>query len=122
LYEITGPRYPGPDVTTRLDRIELRQHGPDRVLVTGAVGEPPPPRYKVCLNSLEGFRNEVQFVLTGLDIEAKAALVREQLGRPDAEWTLRRTDRPDADSEATASAILSCVVRGDDPESVGRRF
>src|SRR4029079_6926605 len=76
----------------------------------------------VCLNSLEGFRNEVQFVLTGLDIEAKAALVREQLGRPDAEWTLRRTDRPDAASEATASAILSCVVRGDDPESVGRRF
>jgi hypothetical protein len=125
LYEITGSRYPGPDVTTRLDRIELRQDGPDRVLVTGATGEPPPPRYKVCLNTLEGFRNEVQFVLTGLDIEAKAALVREQLGRAvpaDAEWTLRRTDRPDADTEATASAILSCVVRGDDPESIGRRF
>jgi hypothetical protein len=125
LYEITGGRYPGPDVTTRLDRLELRQDGPDRVLVTGAMGEPPPPRYKVCLNTLEGFRNEVQFVLTGLDIEAKAALVREQLGQlvpADAEWTLRRTDRPDADTEAAASATLSCVVRGSDPELVGRRF
>jgi Acyclic terpene utilisation family protein AtuA len=125
LYEITGGRYPGPDVTTRLDRLELRPDGPDRVLVTGAAGEPPPPRYKVCLNSFEGFRNEVQFVLTGLDIEAKAALVREQLGPAapaDAEWTLRRTDRPDAGTEAAASAILSCVVRGDDPEPIGRRF
>jgi hypothetical protein len=125
LYEITGSRYPGPDVTTRLDRLELRQDGPDRVLVSGATGEPPPPRYKVGLNSLEGFRNEVQFVLTGLQIEQKAALVRAQLTEAvpaDAEWTLRRTDRPDAETEAAASAILSCVVRGSDPELIGRRF
>ncbi|HEU5269052.1 MAG TPA: acyclic terpene utilization AtuA family protein, partial [Jatrophihabitans sp.] len=125
LYEIAGGRYAGPDVTARLDRVELRPDGPDRVLVSGAVGEPPPPRYKVGLNSLAGYRNEVQFVLTGLDIEAKAALVRAQLGRQlpaDAEWTLRRTDRPDADTEATASATLSCVVRGADPEAIGRRF
>jgi len=124
LYEITGGRYAGPDVTARFDRLELSQDGPDRVSVRGAAGEPPPPRYKVSLNSLAGFRNEVQFVLTGLEIERKAELVREQLADvvPQAEWTLRRTDRPDADTEAAASAVLSCVVRGQDPELIGRRF
>ena len=35
---------------------------------------------KVALNTLGGFRNEMTFVLTGLDIEAKAELVAEQLG------------------------------------------
>jgi hypothetical protein len=125
LYEIAGGRYPGPDVTARFDRVELRQDGPDRVRVSGARGEPPPPEYKVSLNSLEGFRNEVQFVLTGLDIERKATLVRGQLAEAvpaEAEWTLHRTDRPDADTEVAASAILSCVVRGPDTELVGRRF
>ncbi|MFL6160779.1 MAG: acyclic terpene utilization AtuA family protein [Jatrophihabitantaceae bacterium] len=125
LYEITGGRYAGPDVTARLDRLRLCQDGPDRVRVSGARGEPPPPRYKVSLNSVEGFRNEVQFVLTGLQIERKAALVRAQLAEAvpaDAEWTLRRTDQPDADTEAAASALLSCVVRGPDAERLGRRF
>ncbi len=125
LYEIGGGRYPGPDVTARFDRLQLSQDGPDRVLVSGAAGEPPPPTYKVGLNSLEGFRNEVQFVLTGLEIERKAQLVREQLAGAipdDAEWALRRTDRADADTEAGASAILSCVVRGPDAEAIGRRF
>ena len=42
-------------------------------------GEPPPPTLKVSLNTLGGFRNAMTFVLTGLDIEAKAELVRRQL-------------------------------------------
>ena len=42
-------------------------------------GEAPPARLKVCVNELGGFRNTVEFVLTGLDIEAKADWVREQL-------------------------------------------
>src|SRR5205823_7811510 len=52
LYEITGARYAGPDVTTRFDTIELAQQGPDRVRISGTKGEPPPPTLKVCLNSL----------------------------------------------------------------------
>ena len=40
--------------------------------ISGVRGEPPPPTLKVSLNSIGGFRNEVEFVLTGLDIEAKA--------------------------------------------------
>jgi hypothetical protein len=128
LYEIGGARYANPDATLRLDSVELIGDGPDRVRISAAKGEPPPPTLKVSLNSLGGFRNEVTFVLTGLDIEAKAELVRHQLEsslpvKPDElEWTLARTDHPDADTEQTASALLRCVVRDPDPDTVGRRF
>jgi hypothetical protein len=129
LYEITGARYAGPDVTTRFDTLTLAQEGPDRVRITGVQGEPPPPTLKVCLNSLGGFRNETTFVLTGLDIEKKAALVRSQLelalkANPPAElkWTLARTDRPDADTEQTASALLHCAVKDADANVAGRAF
>jgi acyclic terpene utilization AtuA family protein len=122
LYEVTGARYAGPDVTLRLDTVGLSADGADRVRLSGVRGEAPPPTLKVSLNTLGGFRNEVEFVLTGLDIAAKAALVQAQLPFPDAEWTLVRTDRPDAPSEEQASAVLRCVVRGADPKAVGRAF
>lgn len=128
MYEIQGPRYAGPDVTSRLDTIRLEQDGPDRVRISGVTGEAPPPRLKVSLNTLGGFRNEMEFVLTGLDIEAKAELARRQLEswlpvRPaELTWTLARLDRPDAQTEEQASALLRCVVRDPDPNKVGRAF
>ena len=128
LYEIAGARYANPDVTARFDTIELEDDGPDRVVVSGVRGEPPPPELKVSLNAIGGYRNAVTFVLTGLDIDAKAALVRDQLEaglvhRPaELEWTLARTDHPDADTEQTASALLTCTVRDPDADMVGRRF
>ena len=128
LYEITGARYANPDVTARMDTIELSDDGPDRVLISGVTGEPPPPTLKVSLNSIGGFRNAMTFVLTGLDIEAKADLVRRQLDsalsvKPaELEWTLARTDHADADTEEAASALLRCVVRDPDPANVGRQF
>ena len=128
LYEITGHRYANPDVTTRLDTVTLTQQGPDRVGISGVVGEAPPPRLKVALNKLGGFRNEVEFVLTGLSIEAKADLAKEQLlagltSTPESlEWTLVRTDQPDADTEETASALLRCVVRDQNADTIGRAF
>ncbi|WP_235738399.1 acyclic terpene utilization AtuA family protein [Mycolicibacterium austroafricanum] len=128
LYEIGGARYANPDATLRVDSIELTSQGPDRVRISGVKGEPPPPTLKVSLNSLGGFRNEVTFVLTGLEIEAKADLVRRQLEtslpvRPaELEWTLARTDHPDATTEQEASALLRCVVRDPDPATVGRQF
>ncbi|WP_326611764.1 DUF1446 domain-containing protein [Streptomyces scopuliridis] len=127
LYETGGARYAGPDVTARLDTVRLDQDGPDRVRISGVRGEPPPPALKVGLNRLGGLRNEIVFVLTGLDIDAKARLVRGQVedalaGRRPAEvrWELARTDRPDADTEETASALLRLVVRDSDPDVVGR--
>jgi acyclic terpene utilization AtuA family protein len=129
VYEIGGARYAGPDVTTRFDTTTLTEDGPDRVRISGTRGEPPPPTLKVCLNSHGGFRNEATFVLTGLDIEAKAELVREQLtlalaGRVPEQirWTLARTDHQDADTEQRASALLHCTVRDADQAVVGRAF
>nr|WP_042190533.1 acyclic terpene utilization AtuA family protein [Kibdelosporangium sp. MJ126-NF4]CEL19412.1 expressed protein [Kibdelosporangium sp. MJ126-NF4]CTQ94789.1 expressed protein [Kibdelosporangium sp. MJ126-NF4] len=126
LYEISGARYAGPDVTARFDTVELSQEDTDRVRISGVRGEPPPPSLKVSTNTLGGFRNETVFVLTGLDIEAKAELVKQQLtfAKPPAEikWTLARTDRQDADVEEEASALLRCVVKDSDPKVVGRAF
>lgn len=128
MYEIQSARYAGPDVTTRLDSIRLTQEGPDRVLISGVTGEAPPPKLKVSLNTIGGFRNEMAFILTGLDIDAKAQLAQRQLEswltvRPaELEWTLSRLDRPDADTEEQASALLKCVVRDPDPNKVGRGF
>ncbi|MFC9437521.1 acyclic terpene utilization AtuA family protein [Nocardia sp. NPDC057030] len=128
MYEIQGARYAGPDVTSRLDSIALSADGPDRVLISGVVGEAPPAELKVSLNTLGGFRNEMEFILTGLDIEAKAALAQRQLEswlpvKPaELDWTLARLDRPDADTEEQASALLRCVVRDQDPNKVGRAF
>ncbi|MFD4545990.1 acyclic terpene utilization AtuA family protein [Streptomyces sp. NPDC058466] len=129
LYETQGARYAGPDVTARLDSVRLTQEGPDRVRIEGVRGEAPPPTLKVGLNRLGGFRNEVVFVLTGLDIEQKAALVRDQMdaaldnakSRPaEVRWDLARTDHPDAPTEETASALLRLVVRDPDQKTVGR--
>ncbi|HME78891.1 MAG TPA: acyclic terpene utilization AtuA family protein [Mycobacterium sp.] len=132
LYEVTGARYANPDVTARMDTIELSPDGADRVRISGVAGEPPPPTLKVSLNSIGGFRNAMTFVLTGLDIDEKAALVRRQLDallidkpavKPaELEWTLARTDHADADTEEAASALLRCVVRDPDPANVGRQF
>ncbi|MFC8871560.1 acyclic terpene utilization AtuA family protein [Streptomyces sp. NPDC057148] len=125
LYETGGARYAGPDVTARLDTVRLSQDGPDRVRVEGVRGEAPPPTLKVGLNRLGGFRNEVAFVLTGLDVEAKAALVRAQMEPAlakvsDVRWDLARTDRADAPTEETAGALLRLVVRDADQKAVGR--
>ncbi|MEU9147340.1 acyclic terpene utilization AtuA family protein [Streptomyces sp. NPDC048349] len=125
LYETQGVRYLGPDVTARLDTVRLTDDGPDRVRISGVLGEAPPALLKVGVTRIGGWRNEVVFVLTGLDVEAKAALVRAQLagaleGVADVSWTLSRTDHEDAPTQETASALLRLVVRDPSPERVGR--
>lgn len=131
LYEIGGPEYFGPDVTTRFDTIELAQVGPDRVRLHGTRGEPPPATLKVCMNRSGGFRNDMSVCLTGLDIEAKAKLVEDAFweacpfAREDfAQVTTRlaRTDRPDPTTNEQAVAILKISVKDPDESKVGRAF
>ncbi|HVK23609.1 MAG TPA: acyclic terpene utilization AtuA family protein [Actinokineospora sp.] len=119
LYEIQGADYLGPDVTTRFDSIELAADGVDRVRISGVTGGPPPETVKVCVNTLDGFRNSATFVLCGLDVDAKASLVRGQLegaiGADGLTWTLARTDHADSDTEEAASALLHAIVKTPDP-------
>jgi hypothetical protein len=130
LYEIAGPDYPNPDVTARFDTIRLEQEGPDRVRVSGVRGEPPPDTTKVCINYLGGYRNSMSFVLPGLDVEKKAALVERTLwklvgGREqfaETQVTLRRTDRPDPATNEEAFATLTVAVKDPDAAKVGRAF
>jgi len=131
MYEIGGPAYLGPDVTTHLDSVRLTQLGPDRVAVEGVRGSAPPEQLKVCLNFLGGFRNAAELVLVGLDVDAKADWVREQVeaawaasGRRPAsvEWSLARTDREDAATEEAASCRLRVTVKDADPNVVGKAF
>ncbi|SCL39915.1 Protein of unknown function [Micromonospora pallida] len=126
LYEVDGPAYLGPDVVTRLDTVTLRPDGPDRVRVSGVRGAPPPGTLKVGVTNLAGFRNSMTFVLCGLDIPAKAALVREQVeaavGPKGLEFTLARTDHVDATDTETASALLHVHLRDTDRARAGRAF
>ncbi len=129
VYEVGGPHYANPDVTTRLDTIALHQSGPDRVTITSVRGIAPPPAAKIALTGVGGWRNSVEFVLTGPDIEDKADWVRGQMtealsARPPAQlvWDLARTDHLDPTSQAAASAVLRCHVKDPDPSVAGRAF
>ncbi len=126
VYEIQSARYLNPDVTTHLDSIRLREVGPDRVEVSGVRGEAPPEQLKVCVNELGGFRNTVEFVLTGLDIDAKADWVREQLTptltASEVSWTRTALPSVDADTEEGASSLLRCTVMDPERDPVGRSF
>ncbi len=130
LYEIAAPAYLGPDVTTHFETVTLRPDGEHRVAITGVRGSPPPATLKVALNDVGGFRNTMTLVLTGLDIEAKAARAEELLfavlgGKErfaEVDVRLLRFDRADAPSNEQATAHLRVTVKDADPRKVGRAF
>ncbi len=114
VYEIQSTRYLNPDVTTLLDSIAVDQAGPDRVSISGVRGEAPPSKLKVCVNELGGFRNSVEFVLTGLEVEAKADWVHQQLtaalaANPPADVNWSRTSQPQPDAETEEARPASCT-------------
>lgn len=129
LYEIQSTRYLNPDVTTRLDSIRLREVGTDRVEIAGVTGAAPPRQLKVAVNTLGGFRNQAEFVLTGLDIDAKADWIRSQIdphlaaaGIGEVAWSQAGPHLPDADTEEGASVILRCTVKDAQADPVGKAF
>ncbi len=126
MYEIQTAQYLNPDVTVDLTSVRLEQVGADRVRISDVRGAAPPERLKVSVNTLGGHRNQVEFVLTGLDIDAKAAWVREQLEarleprRPEVvDWHLDRLPLPDAETEEAASCLLRVTVKDPSPDVVG---
>jgi hypothetical protein len=130
LYEIQGRRYLNPDVVTRFDSIQLSTEGPDRVAVSGVRGEAAPDKLKLSINYVGGYRNTMTFVLTGLEIEAKAEVARRQLFESfggeaafeQVDVQLIRSDRSDAASNAEALAQLRVIVKDHDAKKVGRAF
>ena len=130
LYEIGGHHYPNTDVVARFETVEVADEGHDRVRLSATRGLPAPRDVKVCLNLLGGWRNTMTFVLTGLDIEAKADLTVCSLGAAlggtgqFAEFDARliRSDKTDAPTNAEATAQLRVTVKDEDADRVGRRF
>jgi hypothetical protein len=84
----------------------------------------------VAINYLGGFRNSMSFVLTGLDVEAKAAMASsalfERLGGRERFQTAvtRLVGRPASDPASAEAAVaeLRVTVKDPDPDKVGRAF
>jgi hypothetical protein len=131
LYEIGSERYLNPDVTARFDsiRLALDPSGPDRVRIFGVTGLPPPETAKVALNYVGGHRTTMTLLLTGLDIEEKAALAERTLWSSvengknafdSVEVQLLRTDHENPASNEAALAQLRITVKSSDERAVGR--
>jgi hypothetical protein len=130
LYEIAGPAYANPDAIAHFDTVTVEADGRDRVRLSGTRGSPPPATAKVAMNFIGGYRNTMTLVLTGLDIEEKAAWAADELfgvlgGRDqfaEVDVRLLRFDTPDAPTNEQATAHLRITVKDPDPRLVGRRF
>jgi hypothetical protein len=130
LYEVGAPEYINPDVVAHFDTLTITEEAPDRVRVSGTKGTPPPSTLKVSMNYIGGFRNTMTMVLTGLDIEDKAAWATAELFEilggadvfDDADVQLLRYDRPAPTSLAEATAHLRVSVKDRDRAKVDRRF
>ena len=129
LYEIGGPQYLGPDVTAHFDTIQVNDVGRDRVRISETKGSPPPATLKVAMNELGGYRQDMSIALTGIDIEAKAALVEAGFWAacpygPDdfasVKTRLVRTDKIDPATNEEAGAAWKLSIKDPDERKVGR--
>ena len=130
LYEISSPAYVNPDVVSHFDTLKIEELEKDKVHVSGCRGSSPPKDHKVCINLAGGFRNGMEIILTGLDIEEKAKVFTEVLfnsvgGQEQFDEVfieLQRTDKenPTTNEQAMASLVIS--VKSSNQELVGRLF
>ncbi len=75
LYELEDPaRYLQPDVTADFSRVQLRQVGPDRVLVGGGLGQARPDLLKVTVGYRDGYLADGQISYAGLGAVARGRL------------------------------------------------
>ena len=130
LYEINSPAYVNPDVIAHFDTLKIEEVEEDRVYVSGCRGSSPPDKHKVCINLAGGFRNGMEIILTGLDIEAKAKVFTDALfnsvgGKKqfdEVSIQLHRTDKENPISNEEAMASLLVSVKSKDQNLVGRLF
>lgn len=129
MHRVTRARIGHPDVVCQLDLVELVDDGDDRVAIVGAVGHPPLADLRLNRWTIPEYRNVAGFVLTGLDVDAKVALVRRQLDQllaadpPDVtEWQHIATAHVDPDTPQSATSVATCHVRSADPAPVGESF
>jgi hypothetical protein len=130
LYEIQGPTYLNPDVTVYLDDVTLTRVGPDRVEITSVTGSPPPTTTKLAMTAPGGYESSVAFYATGLDLDAKVALLRTHVERITGglDLSLLRVDRIGApvedppDQWAAAQQILVTAQARTKEQVDARRF
>ncbi len=130
LYEINSPAYVNPDVVAHFDTLKIEEVEKDKVYVSGCRGSSPPDKHKVCINLAGGFRNGMEIILTGLDIEDKAKVFTDALfnsvgGRKqfdEVSIQLHRTDKENPNSNEEAMASLLVSVKSKDQNLVGRLF
>ena len=130
LYEINSPAYVNPDVIAHFDTLKIKEVEKDKVYVSGCRGSSPPHKHKVCINLAGGFRNGMEIILTGLDIEDKAKVFTDALfnsvgGRKqfdEVSIQLHRTDKENPNSNEEAMASLLVSVKSKDQNLVGRLF
>ena len=130
LYEINSPAYVNPDVIAHFDTLKIEEVEKNKVYVSGCRGSSPPDKHKVCINLAGGFRNGMEIILTGLDIEDKAKVFTDALfnsvgGRKqfdEVSIQLHRTDKENPNSNEEAMASLLVSVKSKDQNLVGRLF
>jgi len=130
LYEIGSPAYLNPDVISHFDTLEITQESQDRVLVKNNRGSSPTKTHKVCINLVGGYRNGIELLLTGLDIEEKSKLIVDQIFKSlggqelfdKVDIQLHRTDKENPTSNEEAQAFLRIDVMSSNPDLVGRLF
>jgi hypothetical protein len=122
LYEIQGPAYLNSDVTLHLDSVDVTEQGPDRVLVSGATGSPPPPTTKVAVFGQVGYQTVNTCYVTAPDVAAKVELLRAQFSRdtPDGvELDITRigtaAEDPETQWDATVGLRVMATARTREP-------
>jgi hypothetical protein len=78
VYEMGDPRqYISPDGVAFFDTIDVAEVGPDKVRVSGVRGGPAPEMFKVSMAYDDGWKAEGEVLISGPDVQAKAACVAE---------------------------------------------
>jgi Acyclic terpene utilisation family protein AtuA len=132
LYEMGTPQYLAPDCIARFDSIRLTQDGPDRVRVSGIVGEPPPEKLKVSISFAHGYRAFGRLIVSGPDALAKAEKVAqifwESAGGPElyedasTQFLAWNATHPSLTDSEPSEIVVQVAVRDSDEKKINSRF